>query len=126
MQCAAEYTRKLASVVTTSFAQRFADLAGMAEVAISELTGIAETCHSAAEGAMRRLAAELLPIDWLRVDFETCSFEIMTVTAQRFEDAEPYASAARTMLQLLATVLERLATRGQAVLRWAPTDLPSG
>jgi hypothetical protein len=105
MQCAAEYTQRLSKVVQTSFAQRFASLAGMAEMALSELASLGESCDESADKAMRRLAAELMPIDWLRVDFETRSFRL---AGDEHAEAEAQQSFERGLLQPLRAALERL------------------
>ena len=58
MQCADEYTVRLAQHVRASFAANFAQLAGMAEGALAEIDGLAAACREAAEDAVRRLEAE--------------------------------------------------------------------
>ena len=45
LQCAEEYTLRLSSVVSTAFTQQFVEMSGMAEVAVAELTSLAEACR---------------------------------------------------------------------------------
>ena len=76
IRLADEYTCKLREHVSRSFAAAFASLSGMADPALAELEGLASSCREVADGAMRRLAAELLPTAWLQIDFEPLSFEL--------------------------------------------------
>ena len=82
MQCADEYTEKLRSYVYTSFSTSFVSLAPMAEPALAELDSLAAACRQQAATALRRLAAALLPYSWLRVHFDSASFELTSEAAE--------------------------------------------
>ena len=76
LRLADEYTCKMGQHVSRTFANAFASLSGMADPALEELETLASSCREVADGAMRRLAAELLPTAWLQIDFEPLSFEL--------------------------------------------------
>ena len=109
MQCADEYTAKLKQHVASSFSssEHLHGSIGMAEVALAELDELAAECREAAQAAIRRLAAELLPLDWLRVDFEPASFELQTEA----QEAEAQRSFEVGLLQPLQSALEPLLER---------------
>ena len=76
LQCADEYTGRLRAHMSASFAQQFASQAEMAANVLGELAALGASCREHAHSAMRWLAAEVLPLTWLRVDFESASFEL--------------------------------------------------
>ena len=82
LQCAEEYARKLRSVVSSAFEERFNGLVGLADAAQSELDSIADDLKEDAAKEIRRLGASLLPAVWLRMEFEPTSYVLATEQAE--------------------------------------------
>ena len=116
MQCAAEYTRRLSTVVSNGFAEHFPELSGMAEVAVAELAAIAEGCTDEAGTAMRRLAVELLPAAWLQIDFATTSFELLTDQAEMDAQVSFESGLLAPLRRTLEPLLDRLRAHNADVL----------
>jgi hypothetical protein len=111
LQCAEEYTRKLRSVVSSAFEERFNGLVGLADAAQSELDGIADDLKEDAAKELRHLGASLLPAVWLRMEFEPTSY----VLAAEQAELDAKRSFESGLLRPLREALEPLKDRLRAV-----------
>jgi len=128
LECAAYYCRKLRDVVAADFAEHFASLTPLAEVALGELEALASLFESHASDAIEQLAASLMPTGWLLIEFADMDFRIGN-GGDAAENALRSAFDEKLLAPLgvaLSSLVVRLrSTNGQTLVRQLSTALAS-